>query len=389
MSSQLPVPIYLDHNATTPVDPAVLEAMLPFFQSEFGNPSSSHHRHGNRAQDAVSKARGKIAKALGARESEIVFTSGCTEANNIALLGAARARPEKTHLITSAIEHPAVLEPLRSLVAEGFELTEVRPDETGRISPESIEREIRPETGLVSIMGANNEVGTTQPIAEIGAICEARDVIFHSDLAQVMAHRTVDVAKEHIHLASISGHKAYGPKGIGALYVRSRSPRIRLQPIVLGGGQEKGLRSGTLNVPLIVGLGEAIEHAGRLAEKEEARLDELCENFFAKVSKTINGVTRNGHPTERIAGLVSLSIDGVEPFALMQRLNSIASFSASSACSTNSVETSHVLLAMFGDSPRARTAFRVSPGRYTTEAEMSLFADALTDAVPNLRRFAA
>lgn len=382
-------PIYLDHNATTPVAPEVLKAMMPYFEAEFGNPASSHHHHGSRAQEAVAKARSQVAQSLGARNNEIVFTSGCTEANNIALLGAARARPEKSHLITSVIEHPAVLEPLRSLAAEGYELTELQPDEMGRISPGAVEREIRPETGLVSIMGANNEVGTLQPIAEIGALCEANDVIFHTDLAQVVAHRRVDVRKEHIHLASISGHKIYGPKGVGALYVRSRSPRVRLQPIYLGGGQEKGLRSGTLNVPLIVGLGVAIEHAARIVDTEEERLHKLCDDFFQQISQSVDGAVLNGHPTERIAGIVSLSIASVEPLALMHRLNNLASFSASSACATDTVQTSHVLLAMFGDQPRAREAFRVSPGRFTTAEDMSRFANALIEAIPNLRRFAA
>ena len=381
-------PIYLDHNATTPVDPEVLKAMMPYFEAEFGNPASSHHHHGNRAQEAVAKARSQVAQSLGARNNEIVFTSGCTEANNIALLGVARARPEKTHLITSSIEHPAVLEPLRSLVGEGFALTELQPDEMGRVAPEDIEQDIRPDTGLVSIMGANNEVGTLQPIAEIGQLCEANDVIFHSDLAQVMAHRTVDVQKEHIHLASISAHKAYGPKGVGALYVRSRSPRVRVRPIYLGGGQERGLRPGTLPTALIVGLGEALHQAEKNAPAESARLRKLVEVFLERVHAKVPDIVVNGDPSNRLPGNLSLSIDGIEPLALMQKLNSVSSFSASSACATETVETSHVLLAMFGDTPRARGAFRISPGRFTKTADMERTADAMIEAVQHLRGFA-
>ena len=382
-------PLYLDHNATTPVDPKVLEAMLPYFTKVFGNPSSVEHLHGNRAQTAVAKARLQVAAALGARDNEIIFTGSCTEANNIAILGAARARPERRHLITTAVEHPAVLEPFRQLTREGFELTILGVDEFGRVSAGAVAAALRDDTGLVSVMGANNEVGTIQPIAAIGAVCAARDVLFHTDLAQVMAHRRVDVAAENIHLASISGHKAYGPKGIGALYVRSRSPRARLTQTVYGGGQEKGIRSGTLNVPLIVGLGMALEIVTRLGETEAARVRAFCATFIDRVSGAIPGVEFNGHPTERIPGNVSLSIAGIEPLALMHKLNGIASFSASSACATDKVETSHVLLAMFGDTPRAHQAFRVSPGRFTTAGEMSQFAEILIAEVASLRRFAA
>jgi cysteine desulfurase len=382
-------PIYLDHNATTPVDPAVLQAMLPYFTHVIGNPSSVEHRHGNQAQLAVAKARLQVANAIGARDNEIIFTGSCTEANNIAILGAARARPDRRHLITTSIEHPAVLEPFRQLAREGFELTILGVDEFGRVSAEAVAEAIRDDTGLVSVMGANNEVGTIQPIAAIGAVCAARDALFHTDLAQVMAHRKVDVAAENIHLASISAHKAYGPKGIGALYVRSRSPRARLAQTVFGGGQEKGLRSGTLNVPLIVGMGAALELVAKLRATESARLRQLCAIFSERVAAAIPGVEFNGHPTERIPSNVSLSIPGIEPLALMHKLNGIASFSASSACATDKVETSHVLLAMFGDVPRAQQAFRVSPGRATSEAELMAFTDALIAVVADLRRFAA
>lgn len=382
-------PIYLDHNATTPTDRRVLDAMLPYFTEVFGNPSSVEHIHGNRAQAAVAKARAQVAEHLGARDNEIVFTGSCTEASNIAILGAARARPERRHIITSAIEHPAVLEPIRQLKREGFEVTIVGVDAYGKVDPGEIEESLRDDTGLVSIMGANNEVGTIQPIGAIGALCEPRGTLFHSDLAQVLAHRKVDVAAEHIHLASVSGHKAYGPKGIGALYVRSRSPRAKLEQTVWGGGQERGLRSGTLAVPMIVGLGEALDLAGREASHEGARLTRMCAEFTERILASIDGALANGHPTDRIPGNVSFSISAVEPLALMHLLNRVASFSASSACATDKVQTSHVLLAMFGDTSRARQAFRVSPGRLTTVEDLDQFAEALVASVKELRRFAA
>ena len=373
MSEARADPIYLDHNATTPVDPEVAKAMAPYLSELFGNPASVEHLHGNRAQTAVKKAREQVASALGARDNEIVFTSGCTEANNIAILGAARARPERRHLITSAVEHPAVLEPMRQLEREGFELTILGVDGNGRVDPAAVEEALRADTGLVSVMGANNEVGTLQPIAQIGAICDAKGVLFHTDLAQVMAHRKIDVAAEHIHLASISGHKAYGPKGVGALYVRSRSPRARLVPIMHGGGQERGLRPGTIAVPLVVGLGKAMQIAGRRGADDEARLRAMTGEFLNVVRSALPDIDLNGHSKDRLANNLSLSIPGVDPLALMHRLNDLASFSASSAC----------------DTPRARQAFRVSPGRFTDDADLLRFASALVGASQELRRYAA
>ncbi len=389
MMTERSEPIYLDHNATTPVDRRVLDAMLPYFTEVFGNASSVEHIHGNRAQQAVARAREQVASALGARENEIVFTGSCTEASNIAILGAARARPDRRHLITTAIEHPAVLEPFRQLKREGFELTLLPVDGYARVDPAMLEEAMRDDTGLVSVMAANNEVGTTQRLSELGAIVERHGALFHTDLAQLLAHRKVDVLAEHIHLASVSGHKAYGPKGVGALYARSRSPRAKLEQTIWGGGQEHGRRSGTLAVPLIVGLGEALEIAGREGRHEGERLHAMCAGFMARLTKLVDGVLLNGHPTERIPGNVSLSIAGIEPLALIHRLNQVASFSASSACATDKVQTSHALIAMFGDIARARQAFRVSPGRSTTESELSTFADAMVDAVTELRRFAA
>lgn len=382
-------PIYLDNNATTAVDPRVVSAMIPYLAEIFGNPSSVEHVHGNRAQAAVAKARNQIATSLNARDNEIIFTGSCTEADNIAILGAARARPERRHLVTTAVEHPGVLEPFRQLEREGFDLTILGVDEHGRVEPAALKAALRDDTGLVSVMGANNEVGTIQPIAEIGEICERRGALFHTDLAQLMAHRKVDVAEEHIHLASLSGHKVYGPKGIGALYVRSRSPRAKLSPIMFGGGQERGIRPGTVAVHLVVGLGEALEIAGRQSAADDRRLRSMTSRLLETLRREIDGVQLNGHPTERIANNVSLSIPDVEPLALIHRLNPLFSFSASSACATEKVQTSPVLLAMFGDTQRARQAFRVSPGRFTEEEEMRYFAQHLVETARDLRRYAA
>lgn len=386
MSAQ--APLYLDHNATTPVDPRVMDRMLPYFTEVFGNPASVEHVHGIRAQAAVKQAREQVAHAIGARENEIVFTGSCTEANNIAILGAARANPDKRHLITTAVEHPSVLEPCRQLEREGWDITVLGADEHGKVAPSDVAAALRPGTLLVSVMGANNEVGTIQPIEEIGDICARASVLFHSDLAQLLSCRRVDVAAANIHLASISGHKLYGPKGVGALYVRSRSPRAKVVPIQFGGGQEKGLRPATVNVPLVVGLGEALLLATRQCAADSVRLAAMSGAFRDHIAAHLEGVSFNGHPTERLPGNSSISISGVEPLALMHKLNPFASFSASSACSTEKVETSPVLLAMFGDSARARQAFRVSPGRFTDKAALMDFAQQLVAEVAQLRQFA-
>jgi cysteine desulfurase len=364
--------IYLDHNATTPVDPAVITAMEPYFRDIFGNPSSVEHLDGHLAAAAVERAREQVATAIGARAAEIVFTGSCSEANNIALLGAARATPERRHLVTSKIEHPSVLEPIRALERDGWRVTYLSVGEDGLVEPDAVRRAIGPDTLLVSVMGANNEVGVVQPIAEIGKVCADRGVMFHSDLAQVLAYETIDVGREGLHLASLSAHKAYGPKGIGALYVRSRRPRARLEPIFFGGGQERGLRPGTLNTAAIVGFGAAVELAQSSAATEAPRLRGLCEALCAEVLAQVPGAMLNGHPSRRLANTLSFSIAGIEPLALIHRLREDISFSASSACSTEKIETSHVLKAMFGDTPRARAAFRVAPGRFTIDADMAL-----------------
>ena len=381
--------IYLDHNATTPIDPNVFAAMEPFLKDFFGNPSSSEHEHGNVVAGAVDLAREQVAELLNARAQEILFTSGCTEANNLAILGVARAEQVKRHMVTSAIEHPAVLEPMRALERQGWRVTYIPVDSAGRVSIESVEEAIEADTALVSVMAANNEVGTLQPTREIGSLCAARGVLFHCDLAQVTAYEAIDVQRDNIHLASISAHKAYGPKGVGALYVRSRRPRVRLAPIMFGGGQERGMRSGTLNAPAIVGFGEAMSQARRKRGDDAVRLRSLTAQFLSSLRAELDGVHLNGHEQFRIPSNLSLSIDGVEPLALIRHLRGSVSFSASSACATDKMETSHVLLAMFGDTSRARQAFRISPGRYTSQNEMAFAAGRIVEQAKLLRRSAA
>jgi cysteine desulfurase len=363
-------PLYLDHNATTPLDPRAFAAMEPYFREAFGNPSSVEHHHGNAAAVAVERAREQVARAISARPSEIILTGSCTEANNLAILGAARAQPGRHHIVVSQVEHPSALECARALEVEGHRVSYLPVDEFGRVSVAAAEEVIGEDTAIVSVMAANNEVGTLQPIRELGALCEARGALFHTDAAQLLAYGELDVERDHVHLASISGHKAYGPKGVGALYVRSRRPRARLSPLIYGGGQERGLRSGTLNVPAIVGLGAALDLAANERAQDSARLLAMCHEFKERVLAEVPGAVLNGHPAERLPQNLSFSISGVEPLALIRRLNEDMSFSASSACSSDKVETSHVLKAMFGDAPRARQAFRIAPGRFTTAAEM-------------------
>lgn len=381
--------IYLDHNATTPIDPEVRAVMAPYLEDVFGNPSSVEHEHGHAAAVAVERAREQVAAAIGAKPAEIVFTGSCTEANNLAVLGVARANPDKRHIITTRIEHPSVLEPARVLEREGWRVTYIGVDETGRVSPEAVTAAITSDTALVSVMAANNEVGTLQPIREIGSICTARNVLFHSDLAQICAYGEIDVERDSIHLASLSAQKAYGPKGVGALYLRSRRPKAKVVPLMFGGGQEKNLRPGTLNTAAIVGLGQALVIARRRRKQDSERLRTLCSAFITQLQSAISGVRLNGHPTQRLPNNIAMSIEGVEPLALIRRLRGVASFSASSACATDKVQTSPVLLAMYGDVPRARQGFRVSPGRFTTAEEMQQSARLFIDAITLLQQVAA
>ncbi|HEV2680599.1 MAG TPA: cysteine desulfurase family protein [Rhodanobacter sp.] len=378
-------PIYLDHNATTPLDPTVFEAMRPYFLEHFGNPSSVEHIYGLTAATAVERAREQVARAINADAGEIVFTGSCTEADNLAILGVARAAKASGHFITSQIEHPAVLEAFRQLEKEGHAVTYLPVDEVAQIRLEELEAAFRPNTLMVSIMGGNNEVGTLQPLADIGRLCASKGALFHSDLAQLPAYVAIDVKKMGLHLASFSAHKAYGPKGVGALYVGRQRPRIKLEPLLWGGGHERSLRPGTLNTPMIVGMGESMELANRRLAKTIGLVTTNREKLRDRLLTSVDGIELNGHPTNRLPSNLSLSIDGVEPLALMRLLRNEIAFSASSACSTHEVKTSHVLLAMFGDVARARGAFRLSPGRFTTGTEVETAAEAITAGVSRLR----
>ena len=382
------MPVYLDHNATTPLDSGVFEAMRPYFMEHFGNASSVDHVYGQVASAAVGAAREKVAGAIGAQASEITFTGSCTESDNLAILGTGRSLTAPGHFITSQIEHPAVLEAFHQLEREGHAVTYLGVDEVARIRMDELERAFRTNTILVSVMGANNEVGTVQPLQEIGSLCASKGVLFHSDLAQMPAYVALDVSKLGIDLASFSGHKIYGPKGVGALYVRRRRPRIKLSPLLWGGGQEKALRPGTLNTPLIVGFGAAMELAKRELRTTAKHVKTCSEVLLEALTNSVEGVRTNGHPTERLPNNLALSIDGVEPLALMRLLRETVAFSASSACATETVETSHVVLAMFGSTSRARSAFRLSPGRHTSLSDVRSAADQIIQGVARLRRMA-
>ncbi|MBS0304246.1 MAG: cysteine desulfurase [Proteobacteria bacterium] len=376
-------PIYLDHHATTPLDPRVLEAMLPCLRDEFGNASSRHHAYGRRAAALVEQARERVAAAIAARYSELVFTSGATESNAIAIQGTARMRPG-AHLVTTAIEHRAVLDTCRRLEREGWPLTVVPVDRCGRVDPHDIARALRADTALVSVMAANNEIGTLQPLAEIGALLRDGPALFHVDATQAVGRVALDVDALGIDLLSMSAHKLYGPKGVGALYVRRRPRRVELQPLADGGGQENGLRPGTLNVPGIVGLGVACELALACRDEENARLGRLRERLLGHLRQALDGLSVNGHPEWRLAGNLSIGIEGVEPEALLLGLPELA-VSAGAACSSASARPSHVLEAIGATGATTRAALRVGIGRFNTAEEIDRAAQLVVERVRALR----
>jgi cysteine desulfurase len=376
-------PVYLDHQATTPLDPRVLEAMLPWLTGDFGNAASRQHAFGWAAESAVSAAREEVAAALGAEPREVVFTSGATESNNLALLGAARAaRGRGNHVVTSAVEHRAVLDPCRQLAAEGFEVTVLPPDETGRTAVEAVADALTERTVLVSLMAANNEIGTLNPVAETAALCASRGVLFHTDAAQAFGKVPFDVGPG-VAMASLSAHKLYGPKGVGALYVRAR-PRVALAPIVFGGGHEKGLRSGTLNVPGIVGFGAAVRIASRERDAEAVRLVALRDRLDSAIRGALDGVTLNGQRAERLPGNLSHSFGGVDGERLIASLRDVA-VSSGSACTTASAEPSHVLRALGVPAALAKATIRFGLGRFTTAAEVDFAAAEVVEVVHRLR----
>ena len=379
-------PVYLDNHATTRTDPKVVEAMLPYFTDIYGNSASVSHRFGWQAAEAVERAREQVAQAIGGQAREIVFTSGATESNNLALKGVARAAARRgNHLVTAASEHKAILDPIKRLARQGWEVTIVACDEYGGVSTEAVADALSDQTVLVSIMAANNEVGTINPIGEIGRLCRERGIIFHTDAAQAVGKIPLDVELENVDLLSISGHKIYGPKGIGALYVRRRDPQVRLEPLFDGGGHERGLRSGTIAVPLVVGLGLAAEIAVRERDLEAERLLELRERLHEGIACRVSELRLNGPPGDRLPGNLNLSFAGVEGEALMMAMREVA-VSSGSACSSANPEPSHVLLAMGLDEDIARASLRFGLGRFTTADEVDFAAAAVADAVERLRR---
>ena len=380
--------IYLDHHATTPVDPAVVAAMLPFFTERFGNPSGRSHAFAAEAGQAVEEARERVAALVGARPEEIVFTSGATEADNLAVRGGARSLARKgRHLVTSAIEHPAVLEPLRGLEREGFEATRIAVGPGGVVDPDDVRKAFRLDTTLVSLMAANNEVGTLQPVAEVGALCRERGIVFHTDAVQAVGRVPVSVEAWKADLVSLSAHKMYGPKGVGALYVRrGRRPPLRLQPQMEGGGQERGLRSGTLNVPGIVGFGEAARLAGEaLAAGEADRVRGLRDRLLAALRERIDGLEVNGVLSPRLPGNLNVSIEGIEAETLLLALGPDLALSSGAACAEAGGKGSHVLRALGLTDARVYSALRFGIGRSNSAPEIDEAADRLASAVAAAR----
>jgi cysteine desulfurase len=380
--------IYLDYNATTPVDPRVLEAMLPFFRESFGNAASRHHALGCDAAKAVEKAREQVAALIGADPREIYWTSGATEADNLAIQGVAASRAYATrgnHLVTVATEHRAVLDPCEHLQSKGFTVTYLGVDREGLLDLNRLEEAITPQTILVSIMHANNETGVLHPLREIGELCKAKKVLFHTDATQSFGKEPIDVEADGIDLLSASAHKICGPKGVGLLHVRRRNPRVRCEPLLHGGGHEKGLRSGTLNVPAIVGMGEAAEIARKEGPAEQPRIRALRDRFESSVRTQLGRVEVNGHPDKRLGNTSNLSFPGLDGEALMKAMPDVAA-SSSSACTSALLQPSYVLGALGCDDDRIRGSIRFSLGRFTTAREIEAAVERVVIAAGSFRK---
>jgi cysteine desulfurase len=378
--------IYMDYQATTPVDKRVLEEMLPFFGDKFGNPHSRSHSYGWEAEEAVEKAREQVASLIKANESEIVFTSGATESNNLALKGVAyfHKNQGKNHIITVVTEHKCILNSCKHLAMEGFDVTYLPVQSNGLIDLGRLEEAINDKTILVSVMAVNNEIGVIQPLKEIGKICRVRGVFFHSDAAQGFGKIALDVSSMCLDLVSISGHKIYGPKGAGALYV-GKNPRVRLTPIIDGGGQERGMRSGTLPTPLIVGLGRASSIANEEMEKDYKHIRNLADKFYNAIMDNVPQVFLNGDREARIPGNINLSFAGIEGESMMMAVKELA-ISSGSACTSASLETSYVLKAIGVDADLAHTSIRFGIGRFTTVEEVDRAAELIIKAADKLRK---
>jgi len=378
-------PIYLDCHATTPLDPRVLEAMLPWFTEHFGNPASSGHVYGWEAEAAVQRSREVIAAGIHATPEEIVFTSGATEANNLAIKGVAEAYFNRgRHLVTVQTEHSAVLDPCRYLESLGFEVTYLPVQSNGLVDVAELARSLREDTILVSVMAANNEIGVLQPLAEIGACCRDRGVLFHTDAAQAIGKIDLDVQAQHIDLLSMTAHKVYGPKGIGALYVRRRNPRVALAAQLHGGGHERGRRSGTLYPPQIVGFAKALELAWQHQISEQASLQVLRDRLWQSL-QALPGVRLNGHPTQRLAHNLNISVTGVDGQALLLGLKNVVAVSSGAACSSTSTAPSHVLKAIGHSDELAYASLRFGLGRFNTVAEIDQVAQACRETIAALR----
>jgi cysteine desulfurase len=383
-------PIYMDNHATTPVDPRVLEAMLPYFTKTFGNAASRTHAFGREAAAAVERARKQIARLINANPEEIVFTSGATESDNLAIKGLAWMRRQEgklgNHIVTLPTEHKAVLDSCRRLEREGFEVSYVPVGTDGLVSPDELRRVISERTILVSVMAANNEIGVLQPIGEIGDLCRERDVLFHSDAVQAVGKVPIDVMAMNIDLISITAHKLYGPKGVGALYVRHREPEVCLAPLIDGGGHELGMRSGTLNVPGIVGLGKCCELCMQEMTEEARRLGALRDRLKHGILSRLEGVHLNGSMEQRLPQNLNLSFDGVEGEALLAGLDGVA-VSSGAACRSMATESSYVLKALGMGEDRAQSSIRFGLGRFNTQEEVEYVIERVVEAVKGLREF--
>ena len=381
----LNLPVYLDNNSTTRVDPGVFDEMKPYFTEIYGNAASRTHEFGWKAGNAVELARERIAGLIGAEHKEIIFTSGATESINLAIKGAAEIYGSKrNHIITTSVEHKAVLDTCSSLEKKGFNVTFIKTDTYGLIDIDELKSSIKENTLLVSVIHANNEIGTVNPVAEIGSICKSKNILFHVDAAQSAGKIPIDVNNDNIDLMSFSAHKIYGPKGIGALYVRSRNPRVVLNAQIDGGGHERGFRSGTLNVPGIVGFGKACEIAMNEMDSESERILNLRTKLFKGITSGLNEVYLNGHPEKRLANNLNLSFAGVDADSLMASVKEIA-VSSGSACSSASVEPSYVLKAIGINDKLIHSAVRFGLGRFTTAEEIDFTVQKIVEKVKYLR----
>ena len=379
------LPIYMDNHATTPVDPRVLEAMMPYFTDKFGNAASRNHSFGWSAEEAVENARQQVASLIGATAKEIIFTSGATESDNLMIKGVAEMYREKgNHIITQAIEHKAVLDTCKNLEKHGFEVTYLPVERDGRVSPEAVRKAIKPTTILICIMYANNEIGVINPIAEIGKIAKEHGIVFAVDGVQAVGKIPVDVQKDNIDLLAISAHKIYGPKGVGALYVRRRNPRVQLSAIIDGGGHERGMRSGTLNVPGIAGLGKACELCHQEMSQEAERLRGLRERLRAGLEAKLDEVFINGSMEHRLPNNLNMSFAYVEGESLLMGINDVA-VSSGSACTSATLEPSYVLKALGVGEDLAHTSIRFGLGRFTTQEEVDYVIDKMVQVVTKLR----